>query len=77
MFYQERLIMTSSMLSAAAISRCVCAYIDPGTGALIFQMIIAGLLGGLFAIKLFWSNIKNFVKKLFSPKQNPQKDEQE
>jgi hypothetical protein len=56
------------MLSAAAISRCVCAYLDPGTGALIFQMVIAGFLGGLFAVKLFWSNIKNFVKKLFSPK---------
>lgn len=46
----------------------ICAYLDPGTGALIFQMIIAGFLGGLFAMKLFWSNIKNFFKKLFSAK---------
>ena len=43
----------------------ICAYLDPGTGALIFQMIIAGFLGGLFAMKLFWSSIKNFFKKLF------------
>ena len=27
------------------------AYIDPGTGSLIAQALIAGLLGGLFAIR--------------------------
>ncbi len=27
----------------------LCAYLDPGTGSLILQMIIAGLCGGLFA----------------------------
>jgi len=42
------------------------AYLDPGTGSYIFQLIIAALLGGLFAIKIFWKRIKTFLKNLFS-----------
>jgi len=42
------------------------AYLDPGTGSFILQLIIGILLGGLFAVKLFWNKIKNFFKNLFS-----------
>ena len=42
------------------------AYLDPGTGSYIFQLIIAALLGGLFAGRLFWNKIKIFLKNLFS-----------
>jgi len=42
------------------------AYIDAGTGSLIIQVLIAGLLGGLFLLKIFWSKVKAFFKKLFS-----------
>jgi hypothetical protein len=42
------------------------AYIDPGTGSYILQIIAAGLLGGLFAIKMFWFQVKSFFKRLFS-----------
>jgi hypothetical protein len=42
------------------------AYLDPGTGSYIFQLIIAALLGGLFAGKLFWNKIKISLKNLFS-----------
>jgi hypothetical protein len=44
------------------------AYIDPGTGSLIVQAIIAGIAGGLFAIKTFWRQIKSFFSNLFSKK---------
>ncbi len=33
------------------------AYLDPGTGSLLFQWIIAGLVGSAFAIKIFWRRI--------------------
>jgi predicted membrane protein len=45
------------------------AYLDPGTGSYIFQMIIAFVIGGLFAIKLFWAKIALFFKNLFSKNQ--------
>ncbi len=48
----------------------VYAYIDPATGSYILQLLIAGLLGGLFAIKLFWTKIKTFFAKVFSADKN-------
>ena len=42
------------------------AYIDPGTGSFILQVLIAGLVGALFALKLFWRNITEITSSLFS-----------
>ena len=41
------------------------AYLDPGTGSYILQLLIAALIGAIFAVKLFWNNIKIFLKRLF------------
>ena len=41
------------------------AYLDPGTGSYFFQIFIAFVIGGLFAIKMFWSKIALFIKSLF------------
>lgn len=49
---------------AHAGEKCTLAYLDPGTGALIFQALIAGIVGASFAVKLFWGNIKRFFLKL-------------
>ena len=40
------------------------AYIDPGTGSYLFQLLIASLLGGAVAGRLFWKNIVDFFQKL-------------
>jgi len=45
------------------------AYLDPGTGSYIFQLAIAVLIGGFFAIKLYWRKIKTFIGNLFSKRQ--------
>lgn len=37
------------------------AYIDPGTTSLILQMLIGGIIGGLFTIKIYWQRLKAFV----------------
>ncbi|MBN2493776.1 MAG: hypothetical protein JXR96_04210 [Deltaproteobacteria bacterium] len=42
------------------------AYLDPATGSYIFQLLVAGLLGGLLTLKLFWRNVKGFFARLFS-----------
>ena len=34
------------------------AYLDPGTGSFIFQMIIAMVVGSAFALKTYWQRIK-------------------
>ena len=40
-------------------------YLDPGTGSYILQLLIGGLLGGLFAIGLFWKRVIAYVKRIF------------
>lgn len=42
------------------------AYIDPGTGSLILQMLIAGFLGAAYAIKRHWLIIRAYFTQLFS-----------
>ena len=37
------------------------AYLDPGTGSFVIQGIIAAIVGGGFAIKMFWSRIKTKI----------------
>ena len=42
------------------------AYLDPGTGSYLFQLMAAFFFGALFALKIFWTKIKTFFKNIFS-----------
>ena len=44
------------------------AYLDPGTGSFLVQMLIAGLVGGAFAVKMFWYKITGGIARLFGHK---------
>ncbi|HNS33392.1 MAG TPA: hypothetical protein PKN36_10550 [bacterium] len=54
----------------AALTRPAYAYLDPGTGSYILQIVIAFLLAGVFVIKACWRKIKNFFAALFSRSKN-------
>ncbi len=41
------------------------AYLDPGTGSYVVQLLVGGLLGGLFALGMFWRRVVAFIKHLF------------
>jgi len=45
------------------IPRWMLSYIGAGTGSLIIQIVIAALLGGLFALKIYWRRIKAFFTR--------------
>jgi membrane associated rhomboid family serine protease len=44
------------------------AYVDLGTGSIIVQAAIAGVLGALFWIKMYWRRIVKFTKRMISKK---------
>lgn len=37
------------------------AYLDPGTGSFLVQMLIGGIAAGAAAISLYWSRLKALV----------------
>lgn len=42
------------------------AYLDPGTGSYMLQIILAAFVGVAFTIKIYWTKVKNFFVNLFS-----------
>jgi hypothetical protein len=40
------------------------AYLDPGSGSFLIQILIALALGSALAIRTFWGRIKAFFAKL-------------
>jgi hypothetical protein len=46
------------------------AYLDPSTGSYVVQIIIASLIGGLFAIKHYFARIRGFIQSLASKKKS-------
>jgi hypothetical protein len=56
------LLLTLLLLVLPSIAN---AYLDPGTGSYVLQLLIGGLLGGLFALGVFWRRVGAFFKRLF------------
>lgn len=38
----------------------ILGYIDPGTGSIILQAVVAGVVGAAIAVKLFWHRLLKF-----------------
>lgn len=37
------------------------AYLDPGSGSYMLQLLLSGLLGFVFLVKMKWRRIKTFI----------------
>lgn len=53
-------------LSVLFMSQPASAYLDPGAGSLIWQMLIGIVLGAAFLVKMYWQK----TKALFSRTKN-------
>lgn len=51
------------------------AYLDPGSGSFLIQLLIAGLVGLGFAIKASWGKIKRFFNRSGSKSENEKPDD--
>lgn len=36
------------------------AYLDPGTGSMILQVLLGGVAGAMVALRLYWGRLKTF-----------------
>ena len=39
------------------------AYLDPGTASMLFQSVVAAVVGGFFLIRTYWSKLKNLFSR--------------
>jgi hypothetical protein len=42
------------------------AYLDPGSGSILLQLLIAGILGAFLVLRSSWGKVKAFLSRLFS-----------
>ena len=61
----EKLILVAAHVLALAPTTAY-AYLDPGTGSFVLQMLIAGLLGAILYVRLAWDRTRQFFARLFS-----------
>lgn len=58
-----RLLLAALCFAVPATSQ---AYIDPGTGSLAIQAVIAGVAGASVGLRAGWQHLKAFVSRLKS-----------
>ena len=70
MRYSRIALLTSIMAGLLVLisAQDAFAYVDPGTGSYVLQLIMAGLLAAAFALKSYWKNITAFLSRLLSKK---------
>jgi hypothetical protein len=47
------------------------AYLDPGSGSFLIQLVIAGALGAALAIRMSWNRIKGIFRRKEAPPPPP------
>lgn len=46
------------------------AYLDPGTGSIILQGLLASIAATMTIAGMYWQRIKSFLSSIFSPKKS-------
>ena len=46
------------------------AYLDPGTGSYVFQVVAAALIGGLSLVRFAWDRIQRSPQRRFGPRRD-------
>lgn len=52
------------------------AYLDPGTGSIVLQSVIAAAVAGVYTVKIYWHSIKSFFGSRFGKKDLKRNEEE-
>jgi dolichol kinase len=63
--------LIAAVLVAMIFPLALSAYIDPGTGSYILQVLIAAFVAVSFTTKVFWKRIKKFFSRKKEEKPEP------
>lgn len=59
----KKVLITASVITSISIISPAHAYLDPGTGSLLLQGLIAGIALAISTAKLWWYKITLFFKR--------------
>ena len=58
-----------------AVPSAAWAYIDPGTGGMLLQLLLGGFAGALVIVKLYWTRIRElYMRTIHGPKNDRPKN---
>jgi hypothetical protein len=58
--HQKRVIMIWLAVQLAGLSTTAHAYLDPGTGSILVQSLLAGVAGVVAVVSVYWQRVKAF-----------------
>ncbi len=61
LFFCTVFILTSNPSSEAS------AYLDPGTGSMVLQLLLGGVAGAVVVMKMYWEKVREFFTRQKSP----------
>ena len=56
-------IFAAMFLLVSHLQGGVQAYLDPGAGSIALQLLLAGVIGLLATIRLYWDRMKTFLQR--------------
>ncbi len=59
-------LIVNMVMISLIVPQTAFAYIDPGTGSYVLQVLIGVAFGAWFSIKVFGAKIKAFLNRIFS-----------
>jgi hypothetical protein len=77
---KHKLFFIVTIVCALGFSAPAYAYLDPGTGSVMLQGVLAGVASVLTILKIYWQRFKKFFRNLFRKKnlkqENPDSSDQ-
>lgn len=60
MVYRKRILASWLAAQLIGFSAAAHAYLDPGTGSILVQSLLAGIAGAAAVVSLYWQRLKTF-----------------
>jgi len=64
MVHRKRVIAVWLAVNLIGFSAAANAYLDPGTGSILVQSLLAGIAGAAAVVSLYWQRVKRFFVNL-------------
>ena len=58
-------VLAALAIAVVVVPAPAAAYLDPGSASILWQVLLSAFLGIAFALRIFWTKVKNVTARLF------------